>query len=231
MANPVKLKFGLMIAVGLIVVLTACGNQEAAATEPGASGTSVGNESQSGNAHHGNADTGDKSENNGTTVSDKTGSEGNPAANSPATSTAPPSAADKPQQDAAGGTAPGSSQATPKPAEPPKEKPQQQLQPSSGGSAGTDKQTGQQQERQTAKTYTVEIKNFAFAPQELTVSVGSKLVFTNKDKAVHTATVDGAFDSGDLKQDESYTVELDKAGEYDVYCKPHPFMKMKLIVQ
>ena len=77
----------------------------------------------------------------------------------------------------------------------------------------------------------VEIKNFAFAPQELTVPVGSKLIFTNKDETVHTATVDDAFDSGDLKQDASYTVELDKAGEYDVYCKPHPFMRMKLIVR
>ena len=125
----------------------------------------------------------------------------------------------------AGGTAPAGS--TGKPSEPLIETPPQQTEPSGGNSGAAEKQNDQQE----AKVYTVEIKNFDYAPKEMTVPLGSKITFTNRDSVEHTATVDGEFDSGYLKKDESYTVTLNKAGEYAVYCKPHPFMKLKITVK
>lgn len=77
----------------------------------------------------------------------------------------------------------------------------------------------------------VKIADFAFAPETLTIKKGNTVKFTNSDSVEHTATSDGNFDSGMLKQGESYEVTLTEEGEYDIYCKPHPMMKMKLIVE
>lgn len=81
------------------------------------------------------------------------------------------------------------------------------------------------------QTFTISIENYTYSKEELTIPVGSEVKFVNKDKVGHTATVDGKFDSDTIKQNESYTVKLEQAGEYEVYCKPHPFMKMKIIAK
>lgn len=82
-----------------------------------------------------------------------------------------------------------------------------------------------------AQSFTINIENYTYSKEELTIPAGSEVKFVNKDEVGHTATVDGKFDSDTIKQNLSYTVKLKEAGEYNVYCKPHPFMKMKIIVE
>jgi plastocyanin len=72
----------------------------------------------------------------------------------------------------------------------------------------------------------VEIADFAYAPDAVTVDVGTKLTWANADNAAHTATADdGSFDTGTLKQGESGAVTLDEAGTYTYFCRFHPFMQ------
>ena len=70
------------------------------------------------------------------------------------------------------------------------------------------------------------IKDFSFEPSTVKVKVGQKVVFTNEDSAVHTATADeGEFDSGDLRKGQSFTFMADKAGTFSYFCTPHQYMK------
>jgi plastocyanin len=76
-----------------------------------------------------------------------------------------------------------------------------------------------------AKTYHVDLSNFAFAPGNLTIEAGAKVVFTNKDDVVHTVTAaDGSFDSGSLEKGKTYEMTFAKPGVYKIICKPHSFM-------
>jgi amicyanin len=78
----------------------------------------------------------------------------------------------------------------------------------------------------------VDIVDFAFSPATITVNVGDSVTWTNSDAVVHTATsTSGAFDSGDLDQDESYTLTFSQAGTYEYLCTPHPEMTGRVIVQ
>jgi plastocyanin len=76
----------------------------------------------------------------------------------------------------------------------------------------------------------VDIKVFKFVPAEITVRKGTTVIFHNLDDVVHTATADNIFDTGDIKKDGSYSIQFDEVGEFSYYCKPHPFMKAKIIV-
>lgn len=82
-----------------------------------------------------------------------------------------------------------------------------------------------------AATHTVDIADFAFAPAELTITVGDTVTWTNRDAIEHTATsTSGAFDSGLLAQDESYSVTFTAPGTYDYLCTPHPMMTGRIVV-
>jgi plastocyanin len=82
------------------------------------------------------------------------------------------------------------------------------------------------------KSYDVSIKDFAYSSQTLTIPKGSKVTFTNKDTIEHTVTAkDGSFNTGLFGKGESKTITFSEAGEFQIYCKPHPFMKAKIIVQ
>jgi predicted lipoprotein with Yx(FWY)xxD motif len=84
-----------------------------------------------------------------------------------------------------------------------------------------------------AKTYQIEMKNYAFSSPTLTIEVGSSVTFTNMDTVEHNAlAVDGSFATPLLKNGESATVKFDKAGVYDYYCKPHEdHMRAQIIVK
>lgn len=84
------------------------------------------------------------------------------------------------------------------------------------------------------RQHSVKIQNFAFVGGTLTVKRGDTVVFTNLDAAAHTATaLNGAFDSGNLKQNQSFTLNTATfaAGTYQYRCTPHPAMTATLIVQ
>lgn len=91
----------------------------------------------------------------------------------------------------------------------------------------------------------VEISKFNFIPNEVRVHAGHTVKWLNKDVFVHTVTSglvekgrretvknpDGKFDSGDMKQDNAFTVTFKEKGVYPYYCDTHPFMEGKIIVE
>ncbi len=83
----------------------------------------------------------------------------------------------------------------------------------------------------------VQIKDFLYGPDEISVSVGTKVTFTNDDSAPHTATsgpspnADGVFEAGTLMKGDSKSVKIAKAGTFAYYCAIHPFMKATVIAK
>ncbi len=86
---------------------------------------------------------------------------------------------------------------------------------------------------QSNQPVTIEIKDFKFGPDTVTVPVGSKVIWTNKDSVSHTVTSDtaGMFGSELLKQNSTFEFTFTKAGTFEFHCEPHPFMKGKVVVQ
>jgi Icc protein len=76
------------------------------------------------------------------------------------------------------------------------------------------------------------IDNFSFSPASLTVPVGTKVTWTNKDDVPHTVVSnDKVFSSKALDTDDKFSFTFDKAGTFDYYCSIHPRMTAKVIVQ
>ena len=74
--------------------------------------------------------------------------------------------------------------------------------------------------------HAVTIKDFAYAPPNLTVARGTKLTFTNEDSTSHTATSpdQGGFDTGTIEKGQSKIVTVEQPGTYAYVCSFHPFM-------
>ena len=78
----------------------------------------------------------------------------------------------------------------------------------------------------------VEIVEFVFEPEEITVPAGTTVTFTNQDKAPHTATADdSSFDTEELGQGDSAEETFDEPGTYSYYCRFHVFMKGSVVVE
>jgi plastocyanin len=78
----------------------------------------------------------------------------------------------------------------------------------------------------------VDIADFAFDPETISVKAGTEVTWTNSDDGTHTATADdGSFDTGDLDRGRSRSVTFDTAGSFTYYCRFHPFMKATVEVQ
>ena len=83
-----------------------------------------------------------------------------------------------------------------------------------------------------AATHTVTIEGMKFEPQTLTVKPGDRVVWRNKDVVPHTATAQGAFDTGSIAAGASGSRPVPaKAGSYGYVCTFHPGMKATLVVQ
>lgn len=71
----------------------------------------------------------------------------------------------------------------------------------------------------------VSIKDFAFEPNILTVTVGTTVTWTNSDPAQHEVASDnGTFDSGIMNPNDQFTYSFSQPGNYSYYCKIHPYM-------
>lgn len=78
----------------------------------------------------------------------------------------------------------------------------------------------------------VGISNFEFQPKELRISVGTKVIWKNEDSIGHTVTSDtGAFDSRLFGKNETFEFTFNEKGTFTYYCRPHPGMKAKIIVE
>ena len=72
---------------------------------------------------------------------------------------------------------------------------------------------------------TIVIQNFAFAPAQVNVSVGTKMIVTNKDNFDHTWTSNnGVWDSGHISGGQSYTFTFAQPGTYAYHCAIHNYM-------
>jgi plastocyanin len=78
----------------------------------------------------------------------------------------------------------------------------------------------------------VQIKDDAFSPRTLTITVGQTVTFTNDDDDAHTVTaVDGSFDSKGLDTHGVWRHVFKKPGSYAYFCQLHPFMKGTIVVK
>lgn len=85
-----------------------------------------------------------------------------------------------------------------------------------------------------ADSANIRIGNFAFAPEIITVTVGTKVQWVNEDDAPHTVIgVDKgtAIKSPALDTDDKYAVVLDKPGTYKYFCSIHPHMVGVVVVK
>ncbi len=81
--------------------------------------------------------------------------------------------------------------------------------------------------------FQVKIDNFSFGPATLTVPVGATVTWINQDDVPHNVvSTDGKdIKSPVLDTDQKFSYTFTKAGTYDYYCKIHPKMTAKVIVQ
>jgi plastocyanin len=84
---------------------------------------------------------------------------------------------------------------------------------------------------ETAGAKLVNISGYAFEPRVLRVRKGARVRFTNSSYMTHTATDEGAFDTGDIRPGASAVVRLGRKGVYPYHCLIHPFMRGKIIVR
>jgi plastocyanin len=85
---------------------------------------------------------------------------------------------------------------------------------------------------QDAGPVTVLIKDFDYAPMDVTIPAGGSVTWTNRDGEPHTVTsVEGLFRSGALDQDQSFTFTFAKPGTYAYLCSIHPKMRATVTVR
>ncbi|RLK57928.1 cupredoxin domain-containing protein [Actinokineospora cianjurensis] len=79
---------------------------------------------------------------------------------------------------------------------------------------------------------TVEIKDFTFAPQQLTVTVGATVTWKFTDTAKHNVKAsDKTFASTDLSDGATFTHTFDKPGEFPYICSIHQYMTGTITVR
>lgn len=73
--------------------------------------------------------------------------------------------------------------------------------------------------------------NLTFKPGKATVKVGEKILFKNSETALHTVTIAGKNESGNMKKGETFVWTASKAGEFKVTCDYHPQMNATITVE
>ena len=87
-----------------------------------------------------------------------------------------------------------------------------------------------------AETIDVDIANFSFSPQTITINEGDTVIWTNRDSTAHTSTSgtpsnrDGIWDSGNLFSGQTFQFTFTSEGSFDYFCAIHPFMRGQVIV-
>jgi plastocyanin len=79
----------------------------------------------------------------------------------------------------------------------------------------------------------IEIKDFAFNPQTITVKSGEKITWINKDEEPHTVVSVGKQfkKSPGLDTDQTYTIVVGAPGTYSYFCSVHPKMTGTIVVK
>ena len=79
----------------------------------------------------------------------------------------------------------------------------------------------------------IEIKDFMFSPQTLTVKSGEKITWINRDEEPHTVvSVEKQFKkSTALDTDQEFTITAGVPGTYTYFCSVHPKMTGTIVVE
>ena len=101
-----------------------------------------------------------------------------------------------------------------------------------GAAAGMGPAVSAPAARSSATTHTVVIEAMRFDPQELTVEVGERIVWVNRDPFPHTVTaVNRQFDSHEIAAGGSWTYIPKTSGVSAYACSLHPAMTGTLHVE
>jgi plastocyanin len=82
-----------------------------------------------------------------------------------------------------------------------------------------------------AATVQITIQNLVFTPAEAHARVGDTVEWVNKDVLAHTATARNGDWDVMIGPNKTARLVLKKAGTIDYYCRFHPNMKARLIVE
>ena len=84
----------------------------------------------------------------------------------------------------------------------------------------------------SSKQNTIEIKDFAFNPQTITVKSGEKVTWINRDEEPHTVVSVGKKfkKSSALDTDQTFTITAGAPGTYTYFCSVHPKMTGTIVV-
>ena len=86
-------------------------------------------------------------------------------------------------------------------------------------------------ERSSTTAPSVDIEDFAYAPDPLRVDAGTTVTFTNRDEFDHTVTAkDKSYDSGTLAEDATFERTFDAPGTYAYFCAIHNSMTGSVVV-
>jgi plastocyanin len=78
----------------------------------------------------------------------------------------------------------------------------------------------------------VMIDNFAFTPGVVTVKAGTQVTWINHDDIPHTVdSSQGKFKSSAMDTNDKFQFRFTEPGEYPFYCRMHPKMTGKIVVQ
>jgi plastocyanin len=79
----------------------------------------------------------------------------------------------------------------------------------------------------------IEIKDFAFNPQTITVRSGDKITWINRDEEPHTVVSVGKnFQrSSGLDTDQEFSIIAGAPGTYEYFCSVHPKMTGTIVVK
>jgi len=81
-----------------------------------------------------------------------------------------------------------------------------------------------------AEVIDVEIRDYKYIPESLTVNVGQTVRWTNYDTVLHDVVGSG-IESEYLKQGETFTYTFEQEGTYEYICTIHPWMEGKVIAE
>src|SRR5215216_2623763 len=80
-----------------------------------------------------------------------------------------------------------------------------------------------------AETIQVTIDKMVFSPADIEATAGDTIEWVNNDILAHTATVKGGVEIV-LPPKKSASLVVEKAGQFDYYCRFHPNMKGRIAV-
>lgn len=87
---------------------------------------------------------------------------------------------------------------------------------------------------QAIATNVVDISDYSYEPQTITIKRGATVTWTNRDRVAHTVTSQSeapeTFTSELFSQGETYEYTFNTSGTYEYFCKPHPYMKATVVV-